>query len=70
MSRFDAAALVANTALEVRDSGHNVIVRHARVQGQAGILIFIPDFELIDGNLRLVANESTTMPQTVPASSS
>ncbi len=57
LSRFDAVALVANTALEVRDSGHDVIVRHAHVQGRPGILILMPGFELIDGNLRLVATE-------------
>lgn len=58
MSRFDAVALVANMALEVRDAGHDVIVRHALVSGNRGILIFMPGFELIDGNLRLVANEA------------
>lgn len=54
MSRFDAVALVTNMALELRDVGHNVVVRHAAVSGQRGILIFMPGFELIDGNLRLV----------------
>ena len=58
MSRFDAVALVANMALEVRDAGHDVIVRHALVSGNRGILIFMPGFELIDGNLRLVASEA------------
>lgn len=58
MSRFDAVALVANMALEVRDAGHDVIVRHALVSGKRGILVFMPGFELIDGNLRLVANEA------------
>lgn len=54
MSRFDAVALVTNMALELRDVGHNVVVRHAAVSGQRGILVFMPGFELIDGNLRLV----------------
>lgn len=54
MSRFDVAGLVANTALMARDSGHQVVVRHARVEGQRGILVFIPGFELHDGNLSLV----------------
>lgn len=54
MSRFDAVALVTNMALELRDVGHNVVVRHAAVSGERGILIFMPGFELIDGNLRLV----------------
>lgn len=57
LSKFDAAALVANTALVARDSGHPFVVRHAKVQGEQGILIFIPGFELVDGELRLVANE-------------
>lgn len=54
MSRFDAVAMVANTAVVARDSGHPVTVRHARIQGERGILVFIPGFELIDGNLKLV----------------
>jgi hypothetical protein len=58
LSRFDAAALVANTAVEVREGGHNIVVKHARVQGEQGILIFIPGFELVDGDLRLVANDA------------
>ena len=58
MSRFDAVALVANMALEVRAAGHDVVVRHALVSGNRGILVFMPGFELIDGNLRLVANEA------------
>jgi hypothetical protein len=58
MSRFDAVALVANMALELRDVGHDLIVRHAAISGQRGILIFAPGFELVDGNLRLVASES------------
>ena len=57
MSRFDVVALVANMALEVRDAGHDVIVRHALVSGKRGILVFMPGFELVDGNLRLVARE-------------
>ena len=57
LSRFDAAALVASTAVEVRDKGHQIVVRHAKVQGEQGILIFIPGFQLVDGNLSLVANE-------------
>jgi len=44
-------------ALEVREAGHDVIVRHALVSGKRGILVFMPGFELIDGNLRLVASE-------------
>jgi len=57
MSRFDVVALVANMALEVREAGHDVIVRHALVSGKRGILVFMPGFELVDGNLRLVASE-------------
>lgn len=60
MSRFDVVALVANMALEVRDAGHDVIVRHALVSGKRGILVFMPGFELIDGNLRLVTTEEST----------
>lgn len=60
MSRFDAVALVANMALELRDVGHDLVVRHALVSGKRGILIFAPGFELIDGNLRLVATEEST----------
>lgn len=63
LSRFDAAALVANTAIKVREGGHQIVVRHAKVAGEQGILVFIPGFELIDGNLRLVElNEETSIP--------
>lgn len=65
MSRFDAVALVTNMALEVREAGHNLIVRHAVVGGQRGILVFMPGFELIDGNLRLV--EPATVEEPGPA---
>jgi hypothetical protein len=50
-------ALVVNTALKVRDGGHDIVVRHAKVTGQAGILVFLPGFELNDGNLELVQEE-------------
>ncbi len=58
LSRFDAVALVTNMALEVREAGHDLIVSHAAVAGQRGILVFMPGFELIDGNLRLVSREA------------
>ncbi len=67
MSRFDVVALVANMALEVRDAGHDVIVRHALVSGKRGILVFMPGFELIDGNLRLVASEPEEVAQSSPS---
>lgn len=54
MSRFDVAGMVVNTAIVARDSGHKVTVRHARVEGERGILVFVPGFELIDGVLGLV----------------
>lgn len=58
LSRFDAVAMVANTALVAREGGHSVTVRHARIEGQRGILIFIPGFELVDGDLRLVEEKA------------
>lgn len=63
MSRFDAVALVANMALELRDAGHDLVVRHALVSGKRGILIFAPGFELVDGNLRLVVSEAEEVAQ-------
>ena len=66
MSRFDAVALVANTALEVREAGHDVVVCHAAISGNRGILIFMPGFELIDGNLRLVASAEPTHTEAAP----
>ncbi|OQB38038.1 MAG: hypothetical protein BWY09_01453 [Candidatus Hydrogenedentes bacterium ADurb.Bin179] len=59
-SRFDAVALVVNTALKVRDGGHEIVVRHAKVAGEAGILVFLPGFELTDGNLKLIQEEPET----------
>ena len=67
MSRFDVVALVANMALEVREAGHDVIVRHALVSGKRGILVFMPGFELVDGNLRLVASEPEEVAQSSPS---
>jgi hypothetical protein len=66
MSRFDAVALVANMALELRDAGHDLVVRHALVSGKRGILIFAPGFELIDGNLRLVATAPAPQEEPTP----
>ena len=63
MSRFDAVALVANMALELRDAGHDLVVRYALVSGKRGILIFAPGFELVDGNLRLVVSEAEEVAQ-------
>jgi hypothetical protein len=53
-------ALVVNTALKVRDGGHEIVVRHAKVAGEAGILVFLPGFELTDGNLKLIQKEPET----------
>lgn len=50
-------ALVANTALVAKDSGGPVEVRHARISGNRGILIFMPGFELLDGRVSRVATE-------------
>jgi len=66
MSRFDVVALVTNMALEVRGAGHNIVVRHALVSGKRGILVFMPGFELIDGNLRLVASEPAAPQENQP----
>lgn len=62
MSRVNAAELVANTAMATKAAGHDwLIVRHAKVAGQQGILVFLPGFEITDGRLQAL----TTPP--VPA---
>lgn len=49
MAEHDVVALVTNTAVVAKNSGHPVTVRHARVEGQRGILVFMPGYELADG---------------------
>jgi len=57
LSHVDAVALVANTAIVARDSGHNVQVKVASIKGERGIVIFMPGYHMVDGRvLPLVAN--------------
>lgn len=63
MDRQAVAQVVVDTALGVQSKGHQVVVRHAKVQGEQGILIFIPGFELRDGNLSLVATVAEPEPE-------
>lgn len=58
LTHEQAASLIIDAVSTVRDAGHDVIVRHALISGNRGILVFMPGFELIDGNLRLVASEA------------
>jgi hypothetical protein len=57
LAEHDAVAIVMNTAVVARDSGHPITVQHARIQGQRGILIFIPGYELAEGRVQRVVEE-------------
>lgn len=52
LAEHDAVALVTNTAVVAKQSGHGVVVRHARIEGQRGILVFMPGYELVEGRVR------------------
>lgn len=58
LAEHDAITLVTNTAVVAKQSGHPVIVRHARIGGQRGILVFMPDYELVAGRVQKVAQEA------------
>ena len=56
MSYHDAVALVINTAIMIRDEeDHPIIVKQATVQGQSGMLIFMPGYEWDNRKLRRVS---------------
>ena len=60
LSTHDAIALVTNNAVVARQSGHPVTVSHATIEGQKGIVIWIPNYVLADGRIQKVkeaANE-------------
>lgn len=57
MAEHDIVALVTNTAVVAKQSGGPVVVRHARIEGQRGILVFMPEYELVEGRVRKVEQE-------------
>lgn len=52
LDEHDAIALLTNVAVQMREDGHAIDVRHARLSGRPGILIFMPGYELRDGLIR------------------
>jgi hypothetical protein len=54
----DAIALVTNTAVVARDSGHPVKVAVANYQGSWGILVWMPGYHMVNG--AVVAIDSAT----------
>ncbi len=67
LAEHDAVAIVMNTAVVARNSGHPITVQHARIQGQRGILIFIPGYELVGGRVQQVAELVSAASSAEPA---
>jgi hypothetical protein len=59
MSTYDTVNLVINTGIVARDSGHPVRVSTARVKGVGGLMIWIPGYTMIDGQVRRLAAENS-----------
>jgi hypothetical protein len=51
LNDIDAVRLVANTAAAVRDAGHAVQVHVAKVRGEVGIMIWMPGYEVLNGQI-------------------
>lgn len=64
MSYRDVVAMLMNTAVIAKDSGHRVSVRNATVAGEAAIVIVAPGYKFVDGTLRAVA-ETVAAAETV-----
>lgn len=52
MGEQEAFEKIVNTALAAREDGHPIIVRHARIKGQPGLLVFIPGYQMENGSLQ------------------
>lgn len=63
LSKTNAAEFVVNNAMVTKDAGHDwIVIRHAKVTGQQGILIFLPGFEVVNGRVsRIVTNPATAV---------
>lgn len=59
MSERDFVAMLMNTAVVGRDSGHSVAVKNGRFSGQPGIVIVMPGYRYEAG--RVVAVEGVAV---------
>lgn len=58
ISKHNAYEWVMTTALSVRDEGHPIIVRQAKVAGEHGLLVFIPGYKMEGGELKAIEMEA------------
>ena len=58
MSERDFVAMVMNTAVVGRKSGHNVAVKNGTFSNQPGILIVLPGYRFENGRVVQVAPEA------------
>lgn len=61
MSERDFVAMLMNTAIVGRESGHEVVVKNGRFSDQPGILIVLPGYRYEDG--RVVATQTESAAQ-------
>lgn len=54
MSPHDIARLVANTALVAKSSGGPVSVFGGKLKGEQGVMIWIPGYEIDNGEMNLI----------------
>lgn len=57
MSKHNAYEWVMTAALSVREDGHPIVVKQARVAGEQGLLIFIPGYTMAEGALQAIPAE-------------
>lgn len=57
MSERDFVAMLMNTAVVGRESGHHVIIKNGRFNQQPGILIVLPGYRYKDGRAVAVNTE-------------
>ena len=62
MDEVDRLRLVAQTALIVHDSGAPLMVLNGRFQGMQGIMIWIPGYNILDGEMNLIAPQAVSVP--------
>lgn len=54
MAPHDMMRLVANTALVAKESGGQLSVFSGKLKGQAGVMIFIPGYEITNGEMNRI----------------
>lgn len=57
LSAMEMASMLVATAVSGKQSGHTIRVSHAAVGSHRGIMIWLPGFEMRDGNVLPVAQK-------------